>query len=328
MEIWQQFIATSTILKFTNILILFLIAWIFHRLARRIAGLMLGINQVSLSLRRTRKGDEETWTASDNLARQEQRHRARVREQLKRLVKSEAMSKRWTELHDLLPAELKSPTRLRQERLQTLQVLIASAITILAFALAIVISLRNFAPTDTVVTMLGLFTTALAFAGRTFVGDYLAGLSIIFQDRFNIGEKLLVKAQMELIEGVVEQTSLNATWLRAPTGEMVVIPNGELRFICNYSRGLYSAANITLKVAATDLYQTVPLLKNLAAEAVLLLPDLKEPWQVISEAGAMGEKVELTLVARAHFGRAADLRPQIIALVQERFELANIALVD
>lgn len=328
MEIWQQFVATSTILKFANILLLFLIAWIFHRLARRIAGLMLGINQTSMSLRQTRAGDEEAGTPSENLARQEQRHRARVREQLKHLVKSEAMLKRWTELHDLLPAELKSPTRLRQERLQTLQVLIASAITILAFALAIVISLHNFAPTDTVVTMLGLFTTALAFAGRTFVGDYLAGLSIIFQDRFNVGEKLLVKAQMELIEGVVERTSLNATWLRAPSGEMVVIPNGELRFICNYSRGLYSAANLALKVAATDLPQTVPLLKNLAAEAVVLLPDLREPWQVISEAGTMGEKVELTLVARAHFGRAADLRPQLIALVQERFELANIALVD
>jgi small-conductance mechanosensitive channel len=328
LDSWQQFIATSTLQKFTNILLLFLIAWIFHRFSRRIAGLLLGISQMRLSLRRTREDDVGTETALATPEQQDQRYRARVREQLKRMVKSEAMLKRWSELHNLLPAELSSPARMRQDRLHTLQVLIASAITIVAFALAIVISLRNFAPTDTVVTMLGLFTTAMAFAGRTFVGDYLAGLSIIFQDRFNVGEKLLVKSQTVLIEGVVEQTSLNATWLRTPTGEMYVIPNGEMRFICNYSRGLYSSANITLKVASTDLSKTLPLLKNLAAEAVTLLPDLREPWQVISELGAMGEKAELTLIVRAHFGRAADLRPQLIALIQERFEVANIALVD
>jgi hypothetical protein len=64
----------------------------------------------------------------------------------------------------------------------------------------------------------------------------------------------------------------------------------------------------------------------LGQEAVHVLPNLLEPWQVISEHGEIGQQIELTLLAKARFGQAAELRPRLLALVQERLAEAGIAL--
>ena len=64
------------------------------------------------------------------------------------------------------------------------------------------------------------------------------------------------------------------------------------------------------------------------AEAIILLLNLLESWQVISEIGALGAHTELTLLAKANFGQAAELRPRLLALVQERLTVAGIVLVD
>jgi hypothetical protein len=66
----------------------------------------------------------------------------------------------------------------------------------------------------------------------------------------------------------------------------------------------------------------------MAEDAVSLLPNLLEPWQVISESGTIGQQAELTLVARARFGKAAEMRPRLLALVQQRLAEANIAMSD
>jgi hypothetical protein len=42
----------------------------------------------------------------------------------------------------------------------------------------------------------------------------------------------------------------------------------------------------------------------------------------------MGEHTELTLLVKAKFGQAATLRPNLLALVQQRLNDARISLVD
>ena len=72
----------------------------------------------------------------------------------------------------------------------------------------------------------------------------------------------------------------------------------------------------------------MPLLEALGQQAVSVLPNLLEPWQVISENGTIGQQTELTLLAKAHFGKAAEMRPRLLALVQKRLAEAGIAPVE
>jgi small conductance mechanosensitive channel len=202
--------------------------------------------------------------------------------------------------------------------------MIASAINFIAFTAATLASLGRFVRLDTLVWVVGLFTAAVGMGARPLVSDFLIGISLIFEDTFAVGEKVEILEA----EGVVEAVNLRTTWLRAPSGELYVVPNGEIRVVRNFSRGRFSIVKVTLKIEAADLGHALPILDELGQEAVALLPNLLEPWHVISESGVIGQQTELTLIAKARFGQAAEMSPRLLALVQERFEEAKVDLVN
>lgn len=214
--------------------------------------------------------------------------------------------------------------RLRPERRHTLQGLIANAISIIAFLIAIIFTISRFVDAQTVVWMVGLFSAAFGLGARPLVNDFLSGASFIFEDTYGLGEKVEILG----VEGVIERVTLRVTIMRAPSGELLVVPNGDIRVVRNYSRGRFSTVNLKVKVAAEELSRTLELLESVGEEAMIMLPDLLEPWQIISESGAIGERTELTLVTKARFGHAADLRPRLLALLQQRLAEEGITLSD
>ncbi|MBI9043426.1 MAG: mechanosensitive ion channel [Anaerolineaceae bacterium] len=215
----------------------------------------------------------------------------------------------------------------RPERRKTLQSLISSAISSAAFIVATLASLGIFIQADTLFWMVGLFSAAFGLGARPLISDFLSGLSFIFEDTFAVGEKIEIPG-IHVIEGLVETINLRTTMLRAPTGELYVVPNGEIRTVRNFSRGRFSIASITIVISASDLQKTIAILEVLGEEAVILLPNLIEPWQIISPKGMIGHSTELTLVAKARFAKAAEMRPKLLNLVHERLDKADIGLED
>jgi len=226
---------------------------------------------------------------------------------------------RFMGLSDLAPKKL----RFRQERKHTLHDLFSSVLGFIGYAFAIVFTLSLFIDTTALIWMIGLFSGGLGFGAKPLISDYLTGISFIFEDSFDVGEKV----QLMEVEGVVEKINLRTTILRSPTGEVYIIPNGEVRLIRNFSRGQFSVADIVIKVPAHHLDAALDVLNELGQEALVQLPNMLEPWRVISEAGAIGDYAELKLAVKARYGTAADLRPRLLALVQKRLGEAEIALV-
>jgi len=213
------------------------------------------------------------------------------------------------------------------ERQKTLRSLIASTINLVAFSSALLASMTLFIEPNTLAWVVGLFGTAFGFGARLIIGDYLGGLSFLFEDTFAVGEKIEISGS-PTIEGVVEHINLRTTLLRSPSGELYIVPNGEIRTVRNFSRGKFSIANVTLKIQASDLSTARTTLEALGDEAVTLLPNLIEPWKVTNLEGMIGQYTELTLIAKARFGKAAEMRPHLLALVQERLLEVNIQLVS
>jgi small-conductance mechanosensitive channel len=214
--------------------------------------------------------------------------------------------------------------RPRSQRRQTLENLIASAISVVAFLVATLATLAQFIETTDMIWLVGLLSAGFGLGARPLISDVLAGINLIFEDTYAVGEKV------ELLgaEGVVEAVNLRTTCLRSPQGELFIIPNGDVRMVRNFSRGSFSPANITVRMASVDLSRALPLLEELGEEAAVLLPNLLEAWQVISESGSIGQVTELKLVARARFGRSAEMRPRMLSLIQDRLSEIGIALVD
>jgi small conductance mechanosensitive channel len=212
--------------------------------------------------------------------------------------------------------------RLRQERQRSLHSLLTSALIFLGYGMTILVAIGLLLDATTLVWMIGLFSAGFGFAARPLVSDFLTGLGFIFEDTFDVGEKVEILE----IEGVVEKINLRTTFIRAPSGELYIIPNGEVRVIRNFSRGLFSTSNVTLKVVPAEIERTLLVLEELGRDAVNLLPNLLEPWEVVNVSGVIGDHVELTLLAKTRFGKGAETRPRLLALVHERLAEAEITL--
>lgn len=208
------------------------------------------------------------------------------------------------------------------ERQRTLEALISGLISFLAFGIATFITASHFIRVDTLVWVIGLFSAAFGLSAAPVIRDVLTGVGFIFADTYAVGEKVEVAG----VEGMIESITLRATLLRAPSGEMYVIPNGEIRTVRNFSRGRFSTLTVTMTVATGDLPRALEILDGLGRDAVALLPNLVEPWQIIAGTGVVGRNTELTLLARARFGKAATMRPRLLALVHERLASVGIPL--
>lgn len=214
---------------------------------------------------------------------------------------------------------------LRTERVETVQRLMASFVTFIAFVIASILALSLVLDAQDIIWIFGLFTAGFGFAARPLVSDFLTGIQFMFEDTFDVGEKIELKLPYE-VSGLVEEINLRVTMLRTPSGDLYTIPNGEIRVVRNFSRGRFSLANVRVRIQSVDLQRTLTLLEALSHEAMALLPNLIEPWQVISETGEIGEQTELTLIAKARFAMAAEMRPRLLALVHERLAAADVDL--
>ena len=286
MEILEEYILLNTLFKLGSVLLIFGVAIILHRLSGPVARLLLS------SQAQSDQTEPETTLQPY--------------------------------LEGWLPHELTVEYPLRLERRQTLRDLVSSLLSVTVFLTATITSLALFTDVGTLIWIVGFFTAGISFAAGRFVGDLLSGASIIFQDKLAVGEKIRINSQFVEIEGIVEHINLKSTCLRARTGELYIINNGELRYICNYSRGPYSSTSLYIKIASVNLMQALSLLNKLGPEAQKFFPELKEPWLVLSEMGTLDQTIQITLALKTGFGQAAQLRPKLMIFIQKHFALADI----
>lgn len=212
----------------------------------------------------------------------------------------------------------------RADRQRTLQLLISNAISIGAFIIAILASLTLFVSIDTLIWVVGLFSAAFGLGARPFISDYLTGLTFIFEDTYDVGDKIEIPMSPQRVEGVVELVNLRVTRIRGMEGELYTMPNGDIRLVRNFSRGEFSPTSVTVRVPSNELETTLNKLEKLADDAMNKLPNLIEPWQIINKTGELGSEAELTVLAKAKFGKGAELRTRMLALLQHELHDAQI----
>jgi moderate conductance mechanosensitive channel len=221
----------------------------------------------------------------------------------------------WT-LDGYVPTQL----RIKEERRRTLNQLVASLITFVAFLIATIFALGRFMDATTLIWMIGLFSAAFGLGARPLIADFLTGLSFMFEDTVQVGEKV----ELMGIQGVIEHINLRTLAIRAQSGELYTVPNGEVRVLRNFSRSQHSSAELTIRLAHSDLPRALTLLQALGSEAATQFPNLVEPWHILNTTGVLAQHVELTLLCKARFGQAADLRLKLLVFLQEKLAEADI----
>jgi len=219
---------------------------------------------------------------------------------------------------------LVKPEDRTEQRVNTLHQLYASLISILGVLIAIIGILRIFVDSTQLVWMVGLFSAAFGWGARGLVSDIIAGTNYIFQNTFAIGEKLEFWITANRVEGTVERVNLRNTHVRAPTGELMIVPNGDIGVIRNYTRSAWSGARLHFLVPTGEVVRAVDLLEQVGRGAHKDLPTLVEPWQVLLVRDEVAAESEITVNARFQFGTAAESRPALVGLIFSSLQESGI----
>ena len=223
--------------------------------------------------------------------------------------------------------EAGAPLQVGQERrYETIRLLLASLINISAFVTAFILAAGQFVSLVNLAVISTILANAFGFAARDYIGDLLNGVSNIFEDRFDVGDNVAVFRPGDAVEGIVERVTVRTLSIRPRAGELIIVPQGEVRILRNYSRGSFTGTVVTVRVAAADLPRAMTVLTPLTAEAPAVLPDLLEPWRIVAPDGQLGSTAELLIHARARYGHGVEARLQIMALIEERLAAVGVAL--
>lgn len=138
----------------------------------------------------------------------------------------------------------------RGQRARTLRAVLNSTLTILVVATVLGSALTMLGvPLATLLASAGVVGVALGFGAQSLVRDVLAGMFMLFEDQYGVGDVV----DLGEATGTVEEFGLRATRLRSLDGTVWYVPNGEVRRVGNMTR-LWSRALIEVRLAYdTDL---------------------------------------------------------------------------
>lgn len=120
---------------------------------------------------------------------------------------------------------------------QTAIALVQTGIAYLVFALAVLLSIATLAGARRIETVVGASFLAIliAFAAQRFLTDVIAGLLMFFERWFRVGDTIIIEPWK--LEGVVEDVSLRTTSVRGLNGELMRVPNSEVKAVRVIPRG-------------------------------------------------------------------------------------------
>ena len=201
--------------------------------------------------------------------------------------------------------------KLGAARRQTLTHLIAGASRVLVYVVAAILILSLFFPGSSVLTALGLISAGVAFAARPFFSDIISGIALLFDDHFSVGEKV----QLLDVSGYIEDVQLRNTYIRGDGGELLIVPNGEVRVIRNFSRSAFSLASVQVSVPREQVAVALRALRRVATQVYAEREDIVEEPMVLSESGLLSSETTLTVKVKAAYGKGPGVRNHLITRV-------------
>ncbi len=213
----------------------------------------------------------------------------------------------------------------RAQRARTLgSVLRSSTTAVLVTVTALLVLGQLGIPLAPLLAGVSVVGVALGFGAQTLVKDFLAGIFLIAEDQFGVGDSVDLSADAK---GTVEAVSLRVTRLRGVDGTVWYVRNGDLLRVGNRSQG-WSRAVLDVDV---------PFTADAAAVAVMLDEvgqklHADEEWRrnLLEEPQVWGlealtlEKVVVRLAVRTAPLQQWAVARELRARIKERFDAEGI----
>ncbi len=212
----------------------------------------------------------------------------------------------------------------RKQRVRALGSILRSVASITIFSIASVVILGdlgiNLAP---LLASAGVVGVAIGFGAQSMVRDYLAGIFMLVEDQYGVGDVISIGDAT----GTVENVTLRVTRLRDVSGIVWHIRNGAIEQVGNESQG-WARAVVDYPVPyEVDLAAIRSLLAE-ASQALWDEPDwrvvLLDPPEVWGAQEISGKEVTMRIVAKTAPLRQWEVERELRARVKAALALAGI----
>jgi small conductance mechanosensitive channel len=199
-------------------------------------------------------------------------------------------------------------TEAAKHRHAVTQVVTWSFLVLIYCLTAVLVAQRFGVPLSGFVAPATVVGVALGFGAQRIVQDVLAGFFMVTEHQYGFGDlvRLNVTGVANPVTGTVEEITLRITRVRAPDGEVVTTPNGQIVQVINLSRD-WARAVIDVPVpASADVAAVSELLARVGADAYAdpeLHDLLLDPPAVMGVESMDIDQFKIRLVARTMPGK-------------------------
>ncbi|MED3763618.1 mechanosensitive ion channel family protein [Ureibacillus terrenus] len=216
---------------------------------------------------------------------------------------------------------MKTPLKYSERRQKTLLKLSQSVLSYVVYFSAIIGILSSL--NINVAGLLagaGIAGLAIGFGAQNLVKDVITGFFIIFEDQFGVGDYVRISTA-SAAEGTVTEIGLRTTKIVGATGEVYIIPNGQITEVVNYSLN-NSKAFIDMQVS---IEADIEKIEKLVTEYLETLPEkYKELVSVpvfVGVQNVSGTEMTIRIVAETkpqqHYGIARIIRRDVKKILEK-----------
>lgn len=210
-----------------------------------------------------------------------------------------------------------------RRRAQTLETLLLSVVTYLVFFVACLMILQVFnVNTSAILASAGILGLAIGFGAQNLVKDIISGFFILFEDQFSVGDYV----QIDTVTGTVEEIGLRTCKIRQWTGELNVIPNGEISRVKNYTRGPM-LAKITIGITyEADIDHAISVLQEVSEKAYREIDDIIDVPSVLGVSELAVTSVNILIIATTQAGKQWAVERELRKRFKNALEQAGIEM--
>jgi small conductance mechanosensitive channel len=215
----------------------------------------------------------------------------------------------------------------RTARASSIALVVSSTVSVLIWVIAVLLVLGelgiDLAP---LIAGAGIAGIAIGFGAQNLVKDCVAGLFMLIEDQYGIGDAV----DLGVAEGAVEKITLRTTVLRGSDGTVWHVPNGEIRRVGNRSK-LWSVAVLDIHVAYdADLVETKRVVHDVAervCESDDYAGDVLDAPELLGVESVDVDGVTLRLTVKTKAGMQARLQRALREAIKVALDDAGVAVL-
>jgi len=222
-------------------------------------------------------------------------------------------------------------SELTKHRHALIQVVTGTVVVLVYFVTALLVLERLNIPLTSLVAPATVAGVAVGFGAQRVVQDLLSGFFLITERQYGFGDVVRIAAPGTTggVVGTVEEISLRVTRLRTPDGEVLILPNGEIRQVTNLSRDwARSVIDVPVPIGA-DLNRVTEILRAIGDEAFddsALRPLLLDAPTVMGVESIDVDHLQIRVVARTQPGKQFDVGRELRSRITLAFRDAGITV--